>query len=290
VNPPATHLGRRNAVYIGTGTQHDSGEVDGWLSIKTMLAGSAVWKTSERQFTVDESSLLILNDRHRYTLQFDSATPVTTFVLFFERGLVEDALRCRVTASRKLLDEPAREAAPAEFAERLETRANPLFSLLARFRHSLLRGQSAGESADSFLRLAAQMVREEESAARAKAQLPAVRAATRDELYRRVLRGRDYLVSQAGGRVTLAESARAACLSTFHFHRVFCQAFGVTPHQMLTRHRLERAAALLAMGVPVTEVCLAVGFESLGSFSSLFRRHYGVSPRRYRGARGEKNE
>jgi len=277
-------------VYIGTGTQHDSGEVEGWLSIKTMLAGSAVWKTPERQFTVDESSFLILNDRHRYTLQFDSTTPVTTFVLFFERGLVEDALRCRTTSSTKLLDEPARGAPPAEFVERLETPASPVFALLARFRRRLSAGMAAGECEEWFLRLAAQMVREERSAARKMEQLPAVRAATREELYRRVLRGRDYLLSQAAGRVTLAESARAACLSRFHFHRVFSQAFGMTPHQMLTRHRLERAAALLATGLPVTEVCLAAGFESLGSFSSLFRRHYGVSPRGYRGTRGQKSE
>jgi AraC-like DNA-binding protein len=285
VNPPGPQLGRRNAIYIGTGSQHDSGEVDGWLSIKMMLAGSAVWKTTEREFTVDESSYLILNDRHRYRLSFDSATPVTTFVLFFERGLVEDALRCRTTPSATLLDEPARPAAPAEFIERLETRASPLFGLLARVRRTLSQNSGLPDSDDWFLRLAAQMVREERSAARAIARLPAVRAATRQELFRRVLRGRDFLLSQAAEGVTLPDAARAACLSPFHFHRAFSQAFGITPHQVLTRHRLERAAAMLAAGLPVTEVCLSVGFESLGSFSTLFRRHFGVSPRDFRNRR-----
>jgi AraC family transcriptional regulator len=260
--------------------------VAGWLSIKTMAAGSAVWKTPEREFTVDANSYLILNDRHRYRLRFDSLTPVTTFVVFFERGLVEDALRCRTTPSAALLDEPAREAPPAEFLERLETCASPLFGLLARFRRRVSAGMTVPESEDWFLRLAAQMVRDERGAARAMACLPAVRVATREELYRRVLRGRDFLLSQSDGRVTLPDAARAACLSPFHFHRAFTQAFGVTPHQTLTRHRLERAATLLATGQPVTDVCLAVGFESLGSFSSLFRRHYGVSPRAYRSARG----
>ena len=277
-------------MFIGTGTQYDSGEVEGWLSIKTVLAGSAVWKTPERQFNVDESSFLILNDRHRYTLQFDSATPVTTFVLFFQRGLVEDALRCRTAPSVRLLDEPHRASGPAEFIERLETRASPLFGLLERFRRSVSPSLSTAESEDWFLRMAAQLVGEERSAARAAAQLPAVRASTRQELYRRVLRGRDQLLSQAAERVRLPDAARAACLSPFHFHRAFTQVFGLTPHQMLTRHRLERAAALLAAGLSVTDVCLAVGFESLASFSSLFRRHYGVSPRNYRGACGEKRE
>lgn len=285
MNAPGSALGRRNAVYIGTGRQHDTGEVDGWLSIKMMVAGSATWTTAEREFTVDENSYLILNDRHCYRLRFDSATPVTSFVLFFERGLVEDALRCCTTPSAGLLDEPVRAPASARFIERLETPASPLFGMLGRFRRELSAGMSTPESEDWFVRLGAQMVREQRSASRAMARLPAVRAATREELYHRVLRGRDYLLSQTAEPVTLRDAARAACLSLFHFHRAFTQAFGSTPHQMLTRHRLERAAILLRAGLPVTDVCLAVGFESLGSFSTLFRRHYGVSPRSYRDGR-----
>jgi AraC family transcriptional regulator len=290
VNPPARQLGRINAVFIGTGTRHDTGEVEGWLSIKTMVAGSAVWQTQDREFIVDENSYLILNDRHRYRLRFDSTMPVTTFVLFFERGLVEDVLRCRTTASASLLDEPGRPAAPAEFLERLETRASPLFGLLSRFRGRLAAGLDGRESEDWFVRLAGQMVREQRNAERAAARLPAVRVSTRRELFRRVLRGRDYLLSQAAESVTLPDAARAACLSPYHFHRAFTRAFGITPHQALTRHRMERAGTLLDSGQSVTETCLAVGFESLGSFSSLFRRYYRVSPRTFRNAHTAKSK
>jgi AraC family transcriptional regulator len=281
VNPPAVQLGHRNVVFSGSGTRHDSGQVAGWLSIKTMIAGSAVWETAERRFTVDEDSYLILNDHHSYRLRFESGAPAATFVLFFERGLAEDAFRCRTTPSARLLDQPSEAGAPAQFFERLETRASPLFGLLRRFRGRLAAGMSRAASDDWFLRLAAQMVREQRGAARAAGRLPAVRGSTRLELYRRVLRGRDFLLSQSSERVGLRDAARAACLSPFHFHRAFTQAFGQTPHQALTRCRLERAAALLATGERVTDVCLAVGFESLGSFSTLFQRHYGTSPRGY---------
>jgi len=287
VNPPATQLGLRNAVFTGTGTRHDTGEVPGWLSIKTMITGSAVWET-ERQFTVDRNSYLILNDHHRYTLRFESTAPVTTFVLFFERGLAEDALRCRTTRSERLLDEPAEAGIPAKFFERLETRASPLFGLVERFRNEVAAGVAEPKADDWFLRMASQMVREQRGAKRSEARLPGIRASTRAELFRRVLRGRDYLLSQSDGRVTLRDVARTACLSPFHFHRAFTQAFGQTPHQALTRYRLERAAALLARGERVTDVCLAAGFESLGSFSSLFQRHYGISPRGYRASANSK--
>jgi len=282
VNPPARHLGQRNAVYMGCGLQHDSGVVDGWLSIKTMLTGSAIWETAERSFTVSECSFLILNDRHRYRLRFESSAPAATFVIFFQRGLVEDMFRCRRAPTARLLDVALTPPAPVEFIERLETSPSPLFTLLAEFRQKLFAGLTPAEAEDLFLRLAKRMVAEHHAMDRAAERLPAVRPSTRRELHRRVLRGRDFLLSQAGERITLADAARAACLSPCHFHRAFTQALGVTPHQALTRYRLESAAARLAGGESVTQVCLASGFESLGSFSALFRRHFGKSPRSYR--------
>jgi AraC family transcriptional regulator len=287
VNPPASQLGLRNAVYSGSGTRHDTGQVPGWLSIKTMITGSAVWETAERRFTVDENSYLILNDHHRYALRFESGARVTTFALFFQSGLAEDVFRCQTIGIERLLDEPADTDAPSGFFERLETRASPLFGLVQKFKKRVAGGLDADAADDWFVRMASQMVREQQSARRGVARLPGVRASTRAELFRRVLRGRDFLLSQAGEEATLGDAARAACLSPFHFHRAFTHAFGETPHQALTRYRMERAAALLSAGARVTDVCLAAGFESLGSFSSLFRRHFGMSPRDYRAAQNK---
>jgi AraC-like DNA-binding protein len=75
--------------------------------------------------------------------------------------------------------------------------------------------------------------------------------------------------------------ARRAGVAPFHFIRVFEAAFGVTPHRYRTAARLARARRLLAAGEPVTDVCMAVGFSSLGSFSGLFTRHVGEAPSKY---------
>lgn len=83
--------------------------------------------------------------------------------------------------------------------------------------------------------------------------------------------------------LTVAALARRARLSPFHFIRAFRSATGLTPHQYLRERRLDRARHLLSTTeMPVTEVCHAVGFASLGSFSSLFRRATGRSPIAYR--------
>lgn len=77
--------------------------------------------------------------------------------------------------------------------------------------------------------------------------------------------------------------ARHACLSREHYIRAFKRSYGLTPHQYLTRRRLTVARQLLrASDRSITDVCLDVGFSSVGSFSTLFKRELGHSPERYR--------
>jgi AraC-like DNA-binding protein len=79
--------------------------------------------------------------------------------------------------------------------------------------------------------------------------------------------------------------ARAARLSPAHFSREFRQAFGEPPHQYLLTRRMERAAALLrTTDRSVADVCVSVGLQSVGSFTTSFRRTYGVTPTAYRAA------
>lgn len=81
----------------------------------------------------------------------------------------------------------------------------------------------------------------------------------------------------------LAQIAARANYSPYHFIRAFRKAFHETPHQYLIRKRLEKAKELLATtNMPVTEICFAVGFESLGSFSTLFQKRVGWAPTVYR--------
>jgi AraC-like DNA-binding protein len=85
------------------------------------------------------------------------------------------------------------------------------------------------------------------------------------------------------GPLDVPALARRAGVSRAHFTRSFKLTFGETPHQYLMSRRMERAKSLLRAGeLSVTDVCFAVGFSSLGSFSTQFRRFVGESPSAYR--------
>jgi AraC family transcriptional regulator len=287
INPHYSVLGKENAVLSGSSTEYYVPDFEGSLSIKSTVTGSAMWEAGGRRFTVHENSYLILNDRQHYTMTIDSTRKVTTFCLFFRRGFVEDIFRATVTRPSVLLDSPEPNITELGFFEKLESDNSPVLGLIQQLRERLGAGVASSEAfEDDFASIATAMIHEHRHPAAAAARLPAARHSTRDELYRRLLQGRDYLLSSLDRPVRLAEVARAACLSTYHFHREFRRLFSETPHQYLTRHRLERAKVLLAQeNSSIIEVCLASGFESQASFSLLFRRSFGCSPRQFRQAK-----
>jgi transcriptional regulator GlxA family with amidase domain len=95
-------------------------------------------------------------------------------------------------------------------------------------------------------------------------------------------RARDHVDRNYADPVELEVMARLAGLSKFHFHRLFTATYGITPATYVSQRRVERAQDLLrATTLNVTEVCHAVGFTSLGSFSSRFKEITGETPRQF---------
>ncbi len=96
-------------------------------------------------------------------------------------------------------------------------------------------------------------------------------------------RARDLIDREYARPLDVAALARAALMSTAHFSRQFRAAYGETPYGYLMTRRIERAKALLRRGdLSVTEVCMAVGCTSLGSFSARFTELVGETPTAYR--------
>jgi AraC-like DNA-binding protein len=108
-------------------------------------------------------------------------------------------------------------------------------------------------------------------------------ARSTEDRNRRMLRARDTMDRAFAQPLDVPALARVAHVSPAHFSRQFRATFGETPHRYLQRRRVERAMELLReTDRPVTDICLDVGFNSLGTFSRTFREVVGEPPSAYR--------
>lgn len=273
VNPPSTELGRVNAIIGGRARRYDIRDFAGPLSIKAVISGTATWTTAAGRFDLGPSGCLIVNDGEQYSIEIDALQPVETFCIFFRRGFVEEAQRSAVTSSAVLLDNGT--APPAiDFAERLH---------YDRSMRAAIEDAYAQKDDDAIGAIAQRLVALHTDVAERVTRLPALRATTREEIRRRLDRAVAWIHGNLDGDLSLERIASDACLAPFHFHRLFTSYFGETPHRYVTRLRLQRAMALLrGSDRAVADIALDCGFESAGSFTTLFSRHFGAPPSRFR--------
>lgn len=97
-------------------------------------------------------------------------------------------------------------------------------------------------------------------------------------LYKRIVQAKLFIDHNYADKIDLDNISDEAYFSKFHFIRLFKKIYGKTPHQYLTFVRIGKAIQLLQANISVTEVCYAVGFETLSSFGSLFKRTVGRTP------------
>lgn len=269
---------------------HENGRRHHWegagaLSIKSFYHGQAFYNVGNGCHAVNDDSYLVLNHGQPYSITIEAQRPIESFCIFFADGFAEEVHRSLVAKSKNLLDEPVMpRVGPIHFFERTYPHDDVLTPVLSHLRAALPRRKDdRGWLMERLHHLLQRLLQVHLHIRKEVDALPSLRPATREELYRRLHRAKDYAAALFDQPLTLEEMAQVACLSANHFLRTFKQAFAQTPHQFVTQLRLERAKHLLAQTErPVTEICAAVGFESLGSFSWLFARRVGMSPEAYR--------
>ncbi|HMG15874.1 MAG TPA: AraC family transcriptional regulator [Saprospiraceae bacterium] len=100
-------------------------------------------------------------------------------------------------------------------------------------------------------------------------------------LYRRIVQAKIFIDNQYTNKINLDDIADEAFFSKYHFIRLFHQIYGMTPHQYLRKIRIEKAKLLLQMKINIADVCFSVGFESVSSFTGLFKRITSITPSEY---------
>lgn len=250
------------------------------LSIKCSFAGPVNYVVDDRRVVVDEDRYLLVNHAHPYRSFVRHEAPVRAFSVFFGKPFVEDVVGCMVRSEEALLADPDAGIAATGVFEHLQPHDPRLLPALRDLHvaHETDDVDPAWLGERLHVLLGGLLRRDRTLRAQVDA-LPAVRGATRLEIFRRVHVARDHVDSCYAEPLTLDDLAAQACMSPHHFLRSFKQVVGQTPHQYLLRVRLARARRLLdAADLTVAEAATRVGFESWEHFSRQFRREFGMPP------------
>lgn len=251
----------------------------GGLSLKCSFNGSEYYKSGDAMYRCDDEHFLIFNEGREYSSWIDSNVDVASCTLNMSPAFERQALRAVKSSRKGLIDEPST-ADRIRFTERIYPHEPQMSRLIASMRQlaSDVRANHL-QLQELFFVLYVKMIGLQDETNRQALATGKLTAATRHELFSRLVRARDFIHSCYEKDMSLNEIADVACLNPYYFLREFRKTFGITPHQYLTQRRIGQARKMLTSGnVNVADVCITVGFRDQSSFGKLFKRHTGKSP------------
>ena len=259
--------------------------ISGPLSIFSNRSGTSHCKIGNHAVRVEAGQYFLSNRGDEYTFEIDSEKEVETFNIHVEEKLMEKVYASLVQRSDFQLEQP--DHLPFEnvnFYSQLYTKDDSLTGILEEIRKT----QSGPEASKLLLdeqlyQLMFQLLQTHRDVMRDVQRLPATKASTRTEIYRRLTFARDYIHSHYQEELHLDALAANACMSRFHFLRLFKLAYGQTPYQYLKALRLSKAKEWLrGSRAPVGEIAVRLGYQNISSFSRVFQKGEGLSPQQFR--------
>jgi len=262
--------GTENAVVCGQSTFAEYATMTQTLSIKMAWRGRERYRLRHREVSVDDDTYLILNEGSAYGSVLEAPRPAWTFAVFMRPGMHREVHAARRLTTARALERPDPGARDGEFSEHLRHHDERVSPVLRHIRNRIIDGERSEDWLEEQLMLLIDgMFAAEAVEAHAIDRLDGVKVSTRVELARRLRLAADYIESCHAEPIGLDDMARVACLSRFHFVRLFRSLYGVTPHTYLIQRRAAAARRLMRAGIVDAEtVALQSGF---GSRSSLRR-------------------
>lgn len=279
--------GRENCIIWGRARRARFGPCAHGLSIRAAWGGEERCQFDGRTVAVDDDSFLILNNGRVCTTQIESAHSVESFAIYFGPALVERAYGAMTLSIEKALERgDTIVQRSAEFLESLQPHDKLVSPVLRFIKLHVLRGVDDEAWYDEQMHfLLERMLAHRDGVFERIDSLQLIRPTTRREIHRRISLATDYLHSNYRESIDLTSLGKAACLSKYHFLRLFTLVHGITPHQYLLRKRARAAVRLLqTTPLDVSEVASSVGFSQRHALLRQMRRWTGLSPREIRRA------
>ncbi|MFI5211545.1 MAG: helix-turn-helix domain-containing protein [Ignavibacteria bacterium] len=255
------------------------------LSLKFAFGGNEHYILDKMRYGVDDERYLILNRDTVYESLIESEKPVESLTLNFTSGFVDDVFYSTFNPDDYLMDYPElRDRFPVNFFQKLYEYDSKIKRQIQTLKSQIaLKETEIGRVNESMHLILGYIFRLQLKNSREVDSINSIKRSTRYELYKRLNIAKDYMQSNYSEPVDLEKVASVACMCPHHLLRKFKSYLGVTPHQYLTTIRMERARNLVEYtNDPITDICFNAGYESLSSFSFVFRKRYNNSPENHR--------
>jgi len=283
-NRPLDAEGFPSVIINTTTTAAFRPDILGPISLFLNKKGTSRCTVDNRTVTIPPDYFFISNCFQEYTMEIESKEPVETFNIHIGDTFSQSVLSALLTPTDTILNNGLQQNVPTVAFYNKLYRKDDTFNVLV---HRLQQ-----HKADSFnkvlfeedmTRLLLYLLHQHRDLVQQLHQLPPVKKATKLEVYKRLSFAIDAIHSQASLPLDIDALASTACLSKFHFLRLFKQAFGLSPYQYMQQLRLGKALHLLKhTSLTINEIATTLGFENSNSFSRLFYQRHLVYPSQYR--------
>lgn len=256
---------------------------DCFLSVKSFYDGQANYKVKQREYNVNQSNFLVLNECTKYRLTIDSLKETESFCVFFSPDFVSNFISSLKTSDEKLLDFKTKISQGFKFYERNYYHNGLVSELLKYGRIKSKLGFEDIEKEEYYHFLLQAILQQNENNFYQASLLNSKKKSTREEIYQRVLYAKDYIDSNFSKNLTLKTLAQISLLSENHLLRNFRQIFGITPFQYLSNKRITEAKnQLINTNKGIAEIATDIGYSSVSNFSFYFKTLTGKSPTAFR--------
>jgi AraC family transcriptional regulator len=252
--------------------------VIGPVSFFTNLSGKSKALAGNREVEISPDVFFLSNASEPYTLVMKE--PVETFNIHVGEELSREIFHSLSQTHASLIDQPFEKSSIPSFTHRLRWRNNQFNSTL----FELHQGVDALRESECMAELLYILLLSDQQLNLGKLSLDSTRKSTRDEIARRLSIAVDYIYTHFDCAISLDELAAVSCISKFHLVRLFKAFFQATPHQYITRVRIQKAKSLLMQkNRSIKEIARQVGFINSSSFSRLFQQSTGYYPTAFNG-------
>ncbi len=254
------------------------------LSVRWIVGGRYTYEAEGERFALEPGKFLILNDGQIYNSVTARGIVADAFTVSFDYSVFKDVYTALSQKEDWLLDNPFGTSQNSEIvflvnAYRIEGEFQTLLKQFSRFSQG---NMSLTALDESFYLLMRQLLTSQKKVLREVSHIPSAKKSTREELYRRISRAREFLRANADDELRIETVAAEANLSPFHFLRTYKKAFGVSPHQEILDIRLEKARNLMSLDkFSLGRIAMESGFGDLSSFSKAFRQRFGIVPSQF---------